>query len=499
MKRNRAMIDVSDLNVVRHGAVRRRAEDNAKIIEEEFKGSNDIVVRRVTAHGRHFVFAYCDGLCDGMMSGQNVLRPIMEYDGDIPVEGAAEFISESVAVNAGSSMEESLDETIRGILLGNLAAFIDDERYSLLFSVQKIPIRSIAEPLSEVQEWGSREGFTESLKINLALVRKRMTTTDFKAEVMEIGKTSNTKIAICYMEQKAEESLVTEVKERLSAVKIDLVLGANYLTEFLNTRQKSLFSMVGDTERPDIFCAKINEGKVGIIIDGTPFSLIVPNFFIENFQTMDDYLNRPYFSTIMRIVRMMCFVFSIFLPGVYVAVGLYHQELLPDDMLFSIVMSESNTMFPLMIEALVIHFIYEIVREAGLRMPKSVGQAVSIVGALVIGDAAVTAGLIGAPMLIVVAITAISSFVTSNLYQPVSVLRLVFIIVGGLSGLYGIIIGMSALIINMCSLEQYGSAYLAPFVPFDRSFFRDTIIRRGFLRNSRYVFNIGKLKKLNKR
>jgi spore germination protein KA len=196
----------------------------------------------------------------------------------------------------------------------------------------------------------------------------------------------------------------------------------------------------------------------------------------------------------MRGVRFLSFIISVFLPGIFVSIGLFHQEILPDDMLFNIVLMESNTLFTLTLEALIIHFIYETVREAGLRMPKSIGHAVSIVGALVIGDAAVTAGLIGAPMLIIVAMTAICSLVSSDLYQPIAVLRIAFIILGGAAGLYGIIIGASALIISLASMTDYGVPFLSPISPFRRRFLRDSIVRMGTEKLGKRIFDINRLK-----
>jgi spore germination protein KA len=295
------------------------------------------------------------------------------------------------------------------------------------------------------------------------------------------------------------DETLQEVKLRLENLKLDTVLGAGYLRKCLDTKRKSLFTMVGQTERPDTFAAKLCEGKIGIIVDGTPFALIVPRLFIENFQTLDDYINRPYYATFMRIVRFLAFLISVFLPGVFVSIGLFHQEMIPDDMLFNIVLMESNTLFTLTMEALVIHFIYETVREAGLRMPKSIGHAVSIVGALVIGDAAVTAGLIGAPMLIIVALTAICSLVSSDLYQPIAVLRIAFILIGGLSGLYGIMIGAAALIIVLASMTDYGVPFLAPFTPYRKNLLRDSLVRISMEKLGKNIFDINspKMKRNN--
>jgi spore germination protein KA len=382
---------------------------------------------------------------------------------------------------------------IENLLRGCVLVFVDGVEECIVVGMQNIPGRSIDEPNYEVQENGSREGFVEILKTNMTLVRKRMVNPNFKIEVTEVGVSTKTKIAICYMEGKVDKNVLQEVKERLNSVKMDTVLGETYLRKTLDARKKTMFTMVGKTERPDTLCAKINEGKIAILIDGTPYALIVPRLFIENFQTFDDYLNRPYYATFMRSIRLLSFIISIFLPGVFVAIGLFHQELLPEKMLYNVVVMESNTLFTLTVEALIIHFIYEIVREAGLRVPKSVGHAVSIVGALVIGDAAVTAGLIDAPMLIVVAMTAITSLVETDLYHIIAVLRIAFIIIGGTSGFFGIMVGVAILIVNLSAVENFGVYYLSPLAPYNKSLLRDTITRLSMENLGKNIFDINKL------
>lgn len=234
------------------------------------------------------------------------------------------------------------------------------------------------------------------------------------------------------------------------------------------------------TERPDTLCAKVAEGRVGLLVDGTPYALIVPYLFAENFQSLDDYSHRPYFATFIRWLKYAAFALSILLPGLYVAVGSFHPELLPATILTSLVVSEETTPFPLMFEALAVFFIYEIVREAGLRMPQAVGHAVSIVGALVIGDAAVSAGIIGAPMVIVVAVTAISSFVVPSLYEPVTVLRFAFILIGGLSGVFGVVLALCAVIVNLCAVNPLGVPATSPATPFSLYPMRDVLFRWGW-------------------
>ena len=273
------------------------------------------------------------------------------------------------------------------------------------------------------------------------------------------------------------------------------VLGSGYLQPFLDTKYYSIFSGVGFTERPDVLTAKISEGKICVIVDGTPNALIVPYLFVEHFHSLDDYLKRPYYATFIRVLKLVSFLFSVFLPGLYVAICTFHQEIIPETMLFGITGQESRTPLPIMFEALFIHLIYEIVREGGLRMPKSVGHAISIVGALVIGESAVTAGILSAPMLIVVGLTAVSSFVVSTLYEPVAVLRFAFIIVGGISGLYGIMLCFAAVLINASAINPYGVPFTSPLSPTKIGAWRDLILRIGWKDMSKGRMQVNKLEK----
>ena len=498
MENENGFLYIDDVTEENFGKVNESAVENGRIIKEAFKGSFDIIVKKGYSGGRCIVFANCDGLCNSMRICDTAINPLLRYDGDFPQGEELDFICSHLIYGTEQKKEKDLTKAIMMLLRGCLIIFVDGVKECIILGVQSIPERSIQEPDTDVQEFGAREGFTENIKTNLTLVRKKLCSPKFTYELQEIGKESKTRILICYMKGRVSEELLQEVKLRLQDLKLDTVFGAGYLRKSLDTKRKSLFTMVGQTERPDTFSAKLCEGKIGIIVDGTPFALVVPRLFIENFQTLDDYINRPYYATFMRIVRFLAFLISVFLPGLFVAVGLFHQEMIPDDMLYNIVLMESNTLFTLTMEALLIHFIYETVREAGLRMPKSIGHAVSIVGALVIGDAAVTAGLIGAPMLIIVALTAICSLVSSDLYQPIAILRIAFILIGGFSGIYGIVVGGAALIIGLASMTDYGIPFLAPVTPLRISYLRDSVVRFATKKLGEDIFLTERLKFLKK-
>lgn len=490
-----ALVPLSEYKEEAYGDIKENAVENGRIIKEAFKGSFDIVVKKGYCNGKCVVFANCDGLTNAQRIADYAIKPLLTFQGELPRENLLDFIGNHIIYGTEQKQLASLDEAIKEILRGTLLIFVEGEKACIAFGAQNPPQRAVQEPDNEVQEFGAREGFVENIKTNLTLVRERLCTTNFKIEAMEVGKASKTRLLLCYMKDRVNPDTLQEVKKRLDSVDMDTVLAAGYLRKALDTKRKSLFTMVGQTQRPDTLAAKVCEGKIGILVDGTPFALVVPRLFIENFQTLDDYINRPYFCAFMRGVRLLAFLISVFLPGVFVAIGLFHQEMLPDDMLYNIVIMESNTLFTLTVEALIIHFVYEAVREAGLRMPKAIGHAVSIVGALVIGDAAVTAGLIGAPMLIIVALTAICSLVSSDLYQPISVLRIVFILVGGISGLYGIMIGAAALLVSLASMTDYGVPFLAPATPYSKTLWRDTVYRLSMEKLGDRIFNINRFKR----
>ena len=358
--------------------------------------------------------------------------------------------------------------------------FIDGIDQAVVMGVQGFSIRSVSEPSSEINIRGSREGFVEAARINMTLIRRRIKSPSLKFELMNLGTKSHTDAFLVYINGTVAPKLLREVRNRLSKINLEIVLDTGYLQPFVEARPLSLFSGVGVTERPDTLCAKLAEGRVGVILDGTPFVLIVPYLFAENFQSLDDYSHRPYYATFIRGLKYLGFLISAFLPGVYVGVLTFHPELMPNELLYNIAAAVEVIPFPIIVEALIIHFMYEIMREAGLRLPRPIGHAVSIVGGLVIGDAAVRAGLVCAPMIIVVALTAISSFVVPNLYEPVTVLRFSFIFIGGFFGLFGLTLGAAIVLVNLCALEAEGVPVMAPASPFKLYSLRDLFFRWGW-------------------
>ncbi len=269
--------------------------------------------------------------------------------------------------------------------------------------------------------------------------------------------------------------------KKLKKIKLDTIISSGNIKPFLEERvQENLFSNIGHTERPDVLCTKINEGKVCVLIDGTPFSLICPSLFVENFRTIDDYCSKTYFATYLRWIRYIAFFLAIAFPGIYVATASYHPEMLNLKLLLNLSASEQATPYPLFFEILIIMALLELMREASIRLPTAVGSAVSIVGGLIIGDAAVKSGIISAPLLIIVGLTATASFIIPSLNQQTSVLRLAFIFAGGAAGFFGIAVCGILVLANICAMDEFNIPYTAPVSPFSYKGSKDVISRASF-------------------
>ena len=450
-------------------------------IRDIFSDCCDLIVREIYFAGRRaFVFTL-DGMCDEIKVTESIIKPLTDSK-DLNTENPLEEIRKTIFKGTNMRYALSPSKAAEDIISGNLVLICDKEKTGITFPFQGFPKSAINEPQSEQNERGSQEGFSDNFKDNVTLIRRKIRSPELKIIQYNLGKISNTPVLLCYISDRVSVSLLSSVKKRLQKIDLPAVLGSGYIRPFLDNRRPSFFTDTGITERPDTFASMLLEGRVGVICDGTPFALIVPYLFIDYFHAVDDYLSSTYYAVFMRILRIICFIIASTLPGAFVAISLFHPEIMPADIMYGISAATGKTPFPIMIEALTIHFIYEIVREAGLRMPRSVGHAVSIVGALVIGDAAVTAGLIAAPMLIVVALTAISSSVISKLHEPVAIIRLGFIIIGGFTGLYGIMLGIGIVITDICSVSPYGIPLSAPVSPFVKRAQRDALLRRSWTR-----------------
>ncbi|MCM3728348.1 spore germination protein [Neobacillus cucumis] len=452
-----------------------------------FERSSDIVFREFQLAGKqNGALIFLDGLVDNQIIDSDVIKPLMNVGNNgtfpyakIPLKEMDSFLRDPLIYVSQISIGKTMKEIVDHILSGDTILLLDGINQALIISAQAWEMRSVEEPATEAVIRGPREGFTENLRTNTSLIRRRLKTPQLKMESMTVGRLSKTKIAITYLEGIAEYSLIAEVKERLNQIDIDAILESGYIEELIQDNPYSVFPQVNNTERPDKIVANLLEGKIGILIDNTPFALIVPVSFFEMLQSSEDYYQHYMVSTVIRWLRLFMLAGALLLPSLYIAITSYHQEMLPTTLLLSVASSRETVPFPAIVEAFIMEVSFEALREAGVRLPRPVGQAVSIVGALVIGQAAVQAGIVSASMVIIVSITGISSFIFPVFSQGIAIrlLRFPMMICAGTLGLYGILVASLILLIHMTRLRSFGVPYLSPVAPLDFSSLKDTYVR----------------------
>ena len=352
-------------------------------------------------------------------------------------------------------------------------------KQAFFIDLKKCDKRNIEEPIIEAVIRGPRDGFTESLETNISLVRRRLKTPKLKMEGMIIGQLSKTDIVITYLDGIVKDSLVEEVRKRINKINIDAILESGYIEELIEDNSYSVFPQFGYTERPDRLVSNLLEGHVAIIIDNTPIALLAPQTFFQMMQASEDYYERYIVAFFIRCIRYLFLGIALLLPSVYIALLTFHQGMIPRTLLFTIGASREGVPFPVFIETLLMEIFFEGLREAGVRLPRPVGQTVSIVGGLVIGQSAVQAGIVSATTVMMVSITGIASFIIPrfNVGLSIRILRFLMMILGAVMGLYGIFMGFLVILIHMAKLRSFGVPYLSPLSPLNVDGLKDVIIR----------------------
>ena len=456
--------------------------ENLVTLREKCGNSSDLLVNEITVSGISIAVIVMEGMVSQEKLTHSVVLPLTRLA--LP-EGAGskdllDWMRHHAMMAADQAELYTIGEVFRRAMSGFAVVLIDGVSVARAMGMQGYASRSVSEPSNEMNLRGSREGFVEPIRTNMSMIRRRIKSPKLRFELMQVGTESQTDVCMVYMANVVSEKILREVRQRLKGIRLKSILSSGYIQPYLEDQPLSLFSSVGLTERPDTVCGKILEGRICVLVDGTPFVLIVPYLFVENFQSVDDYANPPFYATFIRWLKYFSFFLSFLLPGFYVAIVTFHPDLFPKALIFNILTAQESTPLSVMWEALAIHLMFEIMREAGLRLPRAMGHAVSIVGALVVGDAAVKAGLIGSPIVLVVALTAISSFVVPWLYEPVAVLRFVFIIIGGMTGFFGLTLALALLGSNLCAMTPYGVPFTSPVAPFRLSAMRDVWTRLGW-------------------
>ncbi len=437
--------------------------------------SDDITFLDIKIKNTRAVLVFENELVNKESIGELILRPAEKFEGEVNEKSLfATFLSPE------KKKIYSLDELVSEIVSGSAVLISDNINVGISFGLRQFEKRSITEPPTSTVIKGPREGFVESLPVNVSLMRRKIKSEHLKFENITLGEYSKTPVSICYIEGIADKKLVDKVRKKLSSISIDAVLDSSYVSKFLGESKTSLFKQVGNTEKPDILAGKILEGRVAILIDGSPIALTVPYLIIEDFQSASDYYNSTYSTIFARSIRLISVLFALFLPAFFVAAELFHLQLIPLSFLLTIVNSIKGIPLSPSHEMFFTILIFEILNEASVRMPKYVGMVVSIVGGLVLGETAVNAGIISAPTLMIVALSGICLFTVPELEQSFSILRLLFLIIAGSTGVYGILCFIAILLIYLVSFENYGAPIFAPFSPLVKSDLKDAFYK-GFL------------------
>ncbi len=453
-------------------------EGSIGAVRKAFGDSSDLNVLRAEISGIRCAVLTLEGMVSTADLSKMLFGPMMQYEKrSARPSDVFRFLSSEAILSTESEVLNTSEEAAEKLCSGFAVVFVHGCPHGVAFSAQGYKTRAVEEPDTEPNIKGTREALNDNIRTSMSILRRRIKSPKLRFELTRAGTLSDTELCIAYIEGKTPRSLVEKTRKKLSEIPSELILTSGTVIAALTECKGSFFSGVSTTERPDVLCSKINEGRIAVLIDGVPFAAIFPSLFIENFQAVDDYAERSYFATYQRVIRLATFFISSFLPGLYVAAAVYHPEVLSRSLLLNLIASEEKTPYPLIAEMLIVIVMFEILREAGIRLPRAIGGAVSIVGGLVIGDAAVTSGLISAPLLIIIGITATSAFVIPGLNPQITILRILNVILGGTVGFFGIAIVSLIILVNACATDSYAVPYTAPITPFTLRAMKDAIFK----------------------
>ena len=424
-----------------------------------YRGEDDFRVREMNC-GMQLKIVCLDPMCDDAKVSSFVLQPLAYLHDAKTIKDVQARLAVGSGVNQPPNFFSIVEDLVNGYTL-----IFDEQDNCISVDTRTAIGRAIAEPPTSMVMRGPREGFIEDVKVNLTLLRKRLKTPNFKVVNLTVGKYTNTSVAVCYVDGIAQKKIVDDVIQRLQSISVDGVLDSSYLARYLDVAKTVLFRRVGTTEKPDIAVGKMLEGRVAIVVDGSPMVLTVPYLFVEDMQSPGDYYENSAMTTLARSLRFVSVIASVLLPALYVCLQVYNYQIIPVKFLITILNASEAIPFSPLTEMILVLIIFDILREANLRMPSAVGISLSLVGAIVLGDAAVQAGLLGAPAVMIGALSGIGLFTFPDNTLIMSLLRLVVTFLGGVMGLLGVILSSLMLIIYLASLQDYKTPFLAPFAP----------------------------------
>ena len=448
----------------------------------KFENCSNFSQRKIAVDHKELLLAYMEGFIDYERLEFGVIRPVLTAFGQVKNKT---LNSEEITIDylKGNVLPAQIVElnhmegVVEYLYAGFVILFLKNEGRALGVKINQTTTRSIGNAEIENSIRGPKEAFVENAFTNLVLLTNHIKNPDFKSQKLTLGERTNTSVYVCYLKGVAKDEIVNQVVERINEISIDGMLDVNYICEYISDNPFTFFPLSGLHERPDTATAQILEGRVAILCDGSPFTITVPHMFIENIQNSEDYYNKPVFGTFLRIIRLAAFALALMLPALYVAFLNFEHQIVPFQLLITAAAGQEKIPFSSVMESLLMIFSFEVLREATLRMPKGVGQTVGIVGALVLGEAAVKAGFTSNLIVIVLALTAICSYVNTSLMEAVSLYRIGYIIVADIFGLAGIVFFSAFLCIHACSLRSFGVPYMSPLSPLNRQGLKDAILR----------------------
>lgn len=450
-----------------------RLADNEQALRVVFSNCSDICFHSFQlANGNAALCVYGLGICDAQRLEQQILLPLMRNSETV---GSRETPQPAQAPALTALTADTVKQAVEGILEGQALVLVEGEASGKVYAVSQNLSRSTEEPAAESTVRGPRDGFTESITMNLSLLRLRIKTPALKLQTCAMGAYTSTKVTLAYIDGIIDPELVKKVLSRMGKLKLRGVLESQYIEEGIIDQRLSPFPQMITTERPDVVASNLLEGRFAIFVDGTPICLVAPATLSSMLQSPEDYYQNVYVSIFTRWMRYFFFILSLLLPSAYVAITTFHQEMIPTVLMLSIARAREEIPFPALIEALIMEICFEALREAGIRLPKQIGSAVSIVGALIIGQAATTAGIVSAPMIIIVAITGIASFMIPRYTVSITtrMLRFPVMLLAGTLGLTGVMLGIILIVIHLSSLRSFGTPYLSPITPSSGSRLKD--------------------------
>ncbi len=443
-------------------------------LQELFHQSADIIYHDFFIGEKRALFAYIDGIVNKAEIDRHIIVPLMECPPEtFDVLTISRSISTAITVRAETNIDTLADCMTRGEAI----LIVDQEAEGFVFPVTKLEGRPVSEPPTSSILKGPREGFVESIKTNVTLLRKRIKTPAFTVKTLSVGKQTSTAVAVAYISGIARKDVVDAIIERIQGINIDGIVDSSYVARYIESRPFSIFKQTGASEKPDVVAGKLLEGRLAIIVDGSPIVLTVPFLIMEDFQSGDDYYRSPIRTSFVRIMRVLALVFALFLPALVVALEQFQFQMLPLKLLVTILSSVEGIPFTPLVEMLIALVLFEILNEASVRMPRYVGMAMSVVGAIVLGETAVNAGILSSIVVLITALSAIGLYAIPDQVDTFSVLRFLFVIIAGFLGLFGLVMAALATTAYLVNLEIYGVPYLAPFSPLVTNDLQDAITK----------------------